>query len=132
MTDFEWKLAKARRKMKQKRQDSRIVLRLKKAAIGAGLFIVAALSLGAADANPCEVMKEAPYELVEEIYTVQKGDTLWTIGEEYMAKNTYGPRYLLEFIEGIKQNNEELVKSHGQVAPGQRLRITYWVKGGGK
>jgi len=93
---------------------------LKKAAIGAALCAVAALSLGAADSHH-------PYEMVEEIYTVQKGDTLWTIGEEYMAKNTYGDRYLPEFVQGIIQNNEELVQSHGQVEPDQKIKITYWV-----
>ena len=79
----------------------------------------AALSLGAADGHD--------YRIVEETYTVQQGDTLWTIGEAFMAKNTYGRRYLPEYIEGIKQLNEELVESHGQVEPGQKLRVTYWV-----
>ena len=119
MNNFDWSIMKARKRMRQ-RKDRNIIRGLKRAAIGAALCAVAALSLGAADSHH-------PYDMVEEIYTVQKGDTLWTIGEEYMAKNTYGPRYLLEFIEGIKQNNEELVKSHGQVEPDQKIKITYWV-----
>ena len=118
MTRIDWNVMKARKAMRQ-RKDRHIIQGMKKAAIGAALCAVAALSLGAADNHP--------YEMVEEIYTVQKGDTLWTIGEEFMEKNTYSPRYLLEFIEGIKQNNEELVKSHGQVEPGQKIKIIYWV-----
>lgn len=120
MNNFDWSIMKARKRMRQ-RKDRNIIRGLKRAAIGAALCAVAALSLGAGDFHH-------PYEMVEEIYTVQRGDTLWTIGEEYVAKNTHESRYLLEFIEGIKQNNSALVKSHGQVEPGQKLRITYWVK----
>ena len=119
MTNFDWGVMKARKNM-QKRRDNWILRGIKKAAVIAALGIAAALSLGAADSHP--------YRIVEETYTVQKGDTLWTIGEEYMAKNTYGRRYLPEFIEGIKQNNDFLVESHGQVEPGQKIRITYWVE----
>jgi hypothetical protein len=120
MTRIDWNVMKARKAMRQ-RKDRHIIQGMKKAAIGAALCAVAALSLGAADSHH-------PYEMVEEIYTVQKGDTVWTIAEEYMAKNTYGDRYLPEFVQGIIQNNEELVQSHGQVEPGQKLRVTYWVK----
>ena len=94
---------------------------LKKIAVGAGLCAVALLSLGAAD--------RPPYTYIEEVYTVQDGDTLEGIGKMFIQKNTYGSRYLPEFVHGIIQNNEELVKSHGQVEPGQKLLITYWVKG---
>lgn len=94
---------------------------LKKVAVGAGLCAVALLSMGAAD--------RPPYTYIEEVYEVQDGDTLEGIGKVFIVKNTYGARFLPEFIEGIKQNNEELVKSHGQVEPGQKLRVTYWVKG---
>lgn len=119
MTRIDWNVMKARKRMRQ-RKDRNIIQGMKRAAIGAALCAVAALSLGAADSRP--------YEFVEETYVVQKGDTLWTIGEEYMAKNTYGRRYLPEFIQGIIQENDELVESHGQVEPGQKIKITYWVK----
>ena len=118
MNDFEWSLMKAKKKMQRKR-DQTIIGKLKRGAIIAAVGISAVLSLGAADGDD--------YRIVEEVYTVQEGDTLWSIGEAFVEKNTYGQRYLPEFIEGIKQNNEELVESHGQVEPGQKLRITYWV-----
>ena len=119
MNDFEWSLMKAKKKMQQKR-DHAIIDKLKHGAIIAAVGISAVLSLGAADGHD--------YHVVEEVYTVQEGDTLWSIGEAFVEKNTYGQRYLPEFIEGIKQNNDFLVESHGQVEPGQKLRITYWVK----
>lgn len=119
MTDFDWCIVKAKKRMRQ-RKDARILRGIKKAAIIAALGITTLISLGAVDGKD--------YELVEETYIVQRGDTLWTIGEAFMAKNTYGDRYLPEFVQGIIQNNEELVQSHGQVEPGQKLRITYWVE----
>ena len=118
MNNFEWGLVKARKKMQQK-HDHAIIEKMKRGTIIAAIGISAALSLGAADGHD--------YRIVEETYTVQQGDTLWTIGQAFIAKNTYGRRYLPEFIEGIKQLNEELVESHGQVEPGQKLRVTYWV-----
>ena len=119
MDHFAWGIVKARKKMQQKR-DTVILATMKRCAVIAAIGISAALSLGAADGHD--------YRIVEEIYTVQQGDTLWSIGERFIQKNTYGRRYLPEYIEGIKQLNESLVESHGQVEPGQRLRITYWVK----
>ena len=119
MNHFEWGIVKARKKMQQKR-DRAIIATMKRGTIIAAIGLSAALSLGAADGHD--------YRIVEEVYTVQSGDTLWTIGERFIQKNTYGRRYLPEYIEGIKQLNESLVESHGQVEPGQRLRITYWVK----
>lgn len=118
MDNFAWGIVKARKKMQQKR-DRAIIERVKHGTIIAAIGISAALSLGMADGKD--------YRVVEETYTVQQGDTLWTIGEAFMAKNTYGRRYLPEYIEGIKQLNEELVESHGQVEPGQKIRVTYWV-----
>lgn len=66
--------------------------------------------------------------LVETVYTVQEGDTLWSISEDFLKKNTGGRRYILEFKEGIKENNAWLVDTHEQIKPGDKLTVTYWVK----
>ncbi|MBQ1890021.1 MAG: LysM peptidoglycan-binding domain-containing protein [Selenomonas sp.] len=66
------------------------------------------------------------WNFVEESYTVQHGDTLEGIAEKYMEKNTYGPRELREFIAGIKELNDWLLKR--DVAEGDTLRINYWEK----
>ena len=67
--------------------------------------------------------------LVEEVYTVRPGDTLWGIAEEYVAKNTGTRRYILEYKEGMYENNPWLVDRKGLIRPGDELQMTYWVKG---
>lgn len=66
--------------------------------------------------------------LVEETYVVQPGDTLWAIAEEYVSKNTGTRRYILEYKEGIYENNPWLVDRGGTICPGDKLTLTYWVK----
>ena len=67
--------------------------------------------------------------LVEETYVVRPGDTIWGIAEEYVAKNTGTRRYILEYKEGIYENNPWLVDRKGLSRPGDELQMTYWVKG---
>ena len=67
--------------------------------------------------------------LVEETYTVRPGDTIWGIAEEYVAKNTGTRRYILEYKEGMYENNPWLVDRKGLIRPGDELQMTYWVKG---
>ena len=110
------KIAIAQKHMRERRWRWQVVSGAKKILVGTALVVTACLSMG--------VMDDPPYRMMEEVYTVQEGDTLCTIGKEYMKKNTYGEREIREFIEGIKQINEELV--HGQVEPGQILKITWW------
>ena len=67
--------------------------------------------------------------LVEEVYTVRPGDTLWDIAETYVRKNTGTRRYILEYKSGIEENNPWLLERHGMIYPGDELILTYWVKG---
>ena len=70
--------------------------------------------------------------LVEEIYVVKSGDTLWDIAETYLRKNTGTRRYILEYKEGMYENNPWLVERAGMIYPGDKLTLTYWVKGEGE
>lgn len=70
--------------------------------------------------------------LVEEVYVVKSGDTLWDIAERYVAKNTGTKRYILEYKEGMYENNPWLLDRDGMIYPGDKLTLTYWVKGEGK
>lgn len=67
------------------------------------------------------------WSLKEEIYTVKAGDTMESIAQEYMKKNTYGPRESHEFIEGILELNN---MSAADIHVGDKLRINYWIKKG--
>ena len=67
--------------------------------------------------------------LVEEVYVVRPGDTIWGIAEEFCAKNTGTKRYILEYKEGMYENNPWLVERAGMIYPGDKLTLTYWVKG---
>lgn len=95
------------------------------ALIGGAFVAVAALCLGA-----CNPWDDGGAVLVEEVYTVKAGDTLWDICEEYTRKNTGTRRYILEYKSGIEEMNPWLLERHGMIYPGDRLKITYWVKGG--
>jgi nucleoid-associated protein YgaU len=65
---------------------------------------------------------------VETVHKVQAGETLWSISEDYLTKNTGGRRYILEFKEGIKELNPWLCDTHEQIQPGDSITIRYWVK----
>lgn len=97
-----------------------------KAVIISGAFVTAA-ALCSGAVNPWDDGKNAV--LVEETYIVKPGDTLWGIAEEYVAKNTGTRRYILEYKEGIYENNPWLVDRKGLIRPGDELQMTYWVKG---
>ena len=91
----------------------------KKIITGCVLAGLAILCAGAC--NPWDDGKNAV--LVEEVYTVRPGDTVWGIAEEYVAKNTGTKRYILEYKAGMEER-------HGMIYPGDRLTLTYWVKEG--
>lgn len=70
--------------------------------------------------------------LVEEVYVVRPGDTIWGIAEEYVAKNTGTRRYILEYKSGMEELNPWLLDRDGMIYPGDEIKVTYWVKGGGE
>ena len=93
---------------------------IKKTLAGAALVGAAVLFTGFYDGDQ---------RLIEETYTVKKGDTLRDIATEYLKKNTGGRRYILEFEQGIIDINPELQDGNaGHIKPGQKIRINYFVK----
>ena len=111
----QWCKALKERRAKQKRRESVI----KKVLVGAALVGAAVICTGFYDGDQVKV---------ETVYTVQPGDTLWSISEEYLKRNTGGRRYILEFMSGIREVNPWLLETKDQVQPGDKVTINYWIK----
>ncbi len=99
---------------------------IKKVIVGCALAGLAILFAGAAG-EPWDNGRNAV--LVEEVYVVKPGDTLWGISETYLRKNTGTRRYILEYKSGIEELNLWLVERKGVIYPGDEIKVTYWVKG---
>ena len=113
---FKEKVAQARARQKKA---------LKKAAICAALAAAGLLACGW-KWGLC--FYQGDQVLIEDTYTVQKGDTLRSISEAFLQKNTGSRRYILEFEQGIIELNPILQGKAGTtIHPGDKLRINYWV-----
>ena len=106
---FRDKVAQARARQKRA---------LKKAAICAALVGIAAISIGMS--HPA-----ADTHIVEVTYTVQPGDTWWSIVEHFRDVDVED-RYVLEYKSELEQLNDGV--DLGNLKPGQILRIQYRVK----
>ena len=91
-----------------------------------GCCIAGAAILFSGACNPWDDTRDAV--LVEEVYTVRPGDTIWGIAETYLAKNTGTRRYILEYKSGIEELNPWLLERKGEIYPGDKIKVTYWVK----
>jgi ABC-type glycerol-3-phosphate transport system substrate-binding protein len=81
--------------------------------------VLAALVLGAVMA----FLTGFKFETVD--YTVVAGDTLQSIAEKFIVRNTGTVRGIKEFEEGIRDENYEVI-GDGGVLPGEILKINYW------
>ena len=95
----------------------------KKAIAGAAIAVAAILCAGMAMEDDGQNAV-----LVEEVYTVKAGDTLWDIAETYLQKNTGTRRYILEYKSDMEALNPWLLDRKGLIHPGDEIRVTYWVK----
>ena len=67
-------------------------------------------------------------EKVTEEYTVKPGDTVYSISEQFLHKNTAQRKYILQFQHEIVEENPQLKDNHYVIHPGDKLAISYRVK----
>lgn len=107
---FREKVAQARARQKRA---------LKKAAICAALVGIAAISIGLTSRPVADT------HIVEITYTVQPGDTWWSI-VEYFRDMDADDRYIFDYKHEMEQLNNGV--DLGSLTPGQTLRIRYRAK----
>lgn len=71
------------------------------------------------------VVTQCGFTFVTETYTVTGSDTLQSIAEKFITKNTGTVREVDEFQEGIRELNFDVI-GDGDVKAGEVLKITYW------
>lgn len=118
MTELDWKIAKAMRRM-QRRREKCIAIRL------ASKIMVVTLLMGAVVTFSGAVW--TPTETVHDVYIVREGDAFWTLTEKYRGKDVRDP-YILEYMDEIKKLNPEIEANHGRIHPGQEIRFEYEVR----
>ena len=92
---------------------------LKKAVHIAALVGIAAISIGLTSRPAADT------HIVETVYTVQPGDTWWSIVERFREMDAED-RYVLEYKSELEQLNDGA--DLGNLTPGQTLRIQYRAK----
>ena len=98
------------RNLRYKRQEQRI----KKGLLVAFVIGAAAVSIGLTESA------EPEYKVKQ--YTVKPGDTLWGIVDKY--QEIYAPdTYILDYKEEIMECNPGLRERHGQISPGDVIKI---------
>lgn len=107
---FREKVAQARARQKKA---------LKKAAICAALVGIAAIFIGLTSRPAADT------HLVEITYTVQPGDTWWSIVEHFREMDA-DDRYIFDYKHEMERLNEGI--DTGNLTPGQTLHIQYRAK----
>ena len=107
---FREKVAQARARQKRA---------LKKAALCAALVGIAAISIGLTSRPASDT------HLAEITYTVQPGDTWWSVVEHFREMDA-DDRYIFDYKHDMEQLNKGV--DLGNLTPGQTLRIQYRAK----
>ncbi len=87
-------------------------------------LMMAALFVSVGNVSEAAEVDHRSWTVVHVSYEAQEGDTLDSIAEKYVQKNTYGVRDFDEFKEGIRELNDWLLTR--DVKKGDVLRINYW------
>ena len=90
------------------------------------IALMAALFVCVGSVSEAAEVDHRSWTVVHVSYEVQDGDTLQSVAENYLKKNTYGEREINEFREGIRELNDWLLTRDLQ--KGDVLRINYWKK----